>query len=321
MRAFALCLVLAGAAPAAAQPVFDSEVSVDQEAYAYGETISVRFAVHNESGETATMWAPSGCAPALRLGALEPPGEGGGCMLTEIPYVMPARGGFTWVWLLDPARLGVPDVDGEQTVEVSLAGSCGLGEYARTDSCSLGGSATFTAPRFIGGTLRIAYAPADADSVAALKRQYRPTVTDSTAYHTRTVEEWQIEGTPLSDAVAALGGNGVIQFAEVYRPFGPSDVFATSAESPVGRTTATPPAPNPTAATAAFTVRLAAPEAVTIDLVDVLGRRVATLHDGPLAGGADHRFVLQTRALPAGVYVVRVTGRSVRQSHRVTVAH
>lgn len=54
--------------------------------------------------------------------------------------------------------------------------------------------------------------------------------------------------------------------------------------------------------------------------MDLLGRRVAVLHDGPLAGGVDHRFVLSVRAVPAGVYAVRVHGERVRQSRRVTVA-
>jgi hypothetical protein len=43
---------------------------------------------------------------------------------------------------------------------------------------------------------------------------------------------------------------------------------------------------------------------VTVEAFDALGRRVATVHDGPLAAGS-HTLVLDASALPAGVYVVR----------------
>jgi hypothetical protein len=65
--------------------------------------------------------------------------------------------------------------------------------------------------------------------------------------------------------------------------------------------------PNPVGASAAqSTVAVALAEAadVRVAVYDVLGRRVAVLHSGDLAAGA-HRFGLDARALPAGVYVVR----------------
>ena len=56
-----LLLALVFAAPAAlAQPTFTAEASVDQKTYAYGEVITARFVVRNESGETATLWGSDG---------------------------------------------------------------------------------------------------------------------------------------------------------------------------------------------------------------------------------------------------------------------
>jgi hypothetical protein len=78
--------------------------------------------------------------------------------------------------------------------------------------------------------------------------------------------------------------------------------------------------PNPVGAFAQSTVAVALAEAadVRVAVYDVLGRRVAVLHEGPLAAGA-HRLALEARTLPAGVYVVRaVVGRTVL-SERVTV--
>ena len=63
--------------------------------------------------------------------------------------------------------------------------------------------------------------------------------------------------------------------------------------------------PNPTPAGARATLSLGAPSEVVADLVDVLGRRVARLHEGPLAAGR-HDLPIETAGLPPAPYLVRV---------------
>ncbi len=79
--------------------------------------------------------------------------------------------------------------------------------------------------------------------------------------------------------------------------------------------------PNPTAGTTALPLVLPAAARVEAAAFDVLGRRVALLHEGPLAAGR-HRLVLGA-GLPAGVYVVRAVVESGASaavlSRRVTV--
>jgi hypothetical protein len=67
------------------------------------------------------------------------------------------------------------------------------------------------------------------------------------------------------------------------------------------------PYPNPfrTEATVAFVLDRSA--AVTVEVFDALGRRVAVLHDGPLAARR-HAFEFRPRDLPTGVYYARVHG-------------
>ena len=100
----------------------------------------------------------------------------------------------------------------------------------------------------------------------------------------------------------------------------PERRFVVATEGEPGAVRLGPPVPNPTADQATFTVRLERPGPAAIDLVDLLGRRVAVLHDGPLSGGVDHPFRVSGEALPAGVYVVRVVAGGLRQSHRLVVA-
>lgn len=91
-------------------------------------------------------------------------------------------------------------------------------------------------------------------------------------------------------------------------PSAPADGFALSVY------------PNPTASHATVRFDLPTAQAVRVAVFDVLGRRVAVLHDGPLGAGA-HRLHLDAAALPAGVYVVRATGDGLAAMQRFTVVH
>ena len=75
------------------------------------------------------------------------------------------------------------------------------------------------------------------------------------------------------------------------------------------------PAPNPSRGTVDLTVRVAASQAVRVDVVDVLGRVVAVLHDGPLAAGA---HVVQFGSSAPGMYVVRARSSGGTATQRVT---
>ena len=78
-------------------------------------------------------------------------------------------------------------------------------------------------------------------------------------------------------------------------PGAPAEAFALSA-----------PSPNPASGAAVLTLTLGEAQRVRAEAYDALGRRVASLHDGPLGAGT-HRLTLDGSALPAGVYVVRVS--------------
>jgi hypothetical protein len=77
--------------------------------------------------------------------------------------------------------------------------------------------------------------------------------------------------------------------------------------------------PNPAAAPA-LALTVAEPQRVRAEAFDVLGRRVAVLHDGPVAPGTTVRLALGAAHLVAGTYVVRVTGETFTGSRTVTVA-
>lgn len=103
----------------------------------------------------------------------------------------------------------------------------------------------------------------------------------------------------------------------VTRTFTVGTGVATADEASAGLTVAWP-SPNPATARTALAIDAAQPLALRLTVVDATGRDVAVLHDGTLAAGA-HTFPLDTGALAAGVYVVRVEGEGVHLARPFTV--
>lgn len=78
--------------------------------------------------------------------------------------------------------------------------------------------------------------------------------------------------------------------------------------------------PNPALGPVAVHLVLDQAQRAEVALFDVQGRRVAVLHDGPMAVGR-HALLLDTAALPSGVYIVRLRGEAHSLSQRVSVLH
>ncbi|MEL7362974.1 MAG: T9SS type A sorting domain-containing protein [Bacteroidota bacterium] len=88
-------------------------------------------------------------------------------------------------------------------------------------------------------------------------------------------------------------------------------------DTPVG--TALTAAPNPFSASTTLSLTLTNAKNIEAVAYDVLGRRVAVLHEGVLAAGT-HALSFEAARLPAGVYVVRVLGDDLALTRRVTLA-
>ena len=80
------------------------------------------------------------------------------------------------------------------------------------------------------------------------------------------------------------------------------------------------PAPNPFSGTSRFTFTAREAQAVTVALYDALGRRVAVLFDGAVEANAVTTATVDGAGLPAGLYVVRVTGERFHATRTLTLA-
>ena len=134
--------------------------------------------------------------------------------------------------------------------------------------------------------------------------------TDFRSVYATVLERWLgLEG---ADVQAALG-----------RPFALLDVLPSSRSvSTDGRTSSSlalyPPTPNPMRGRGRVAFDLDVPGRVRLEVFDVRGRQVATALDGSLAAGA-HAVDLEVGALPAGVYVVRLSASGQSRTVQATV--
>jgi hypothetical protein len=81
----------------------------------------------------------------------------------------------------------------------------------------------------------------------------------------------------------------------------------------------TRPAPNPFHESATLTLTVTQPQQVEAMLYDVLGRRVATLHRGPVPAHQPTPLRVDGDVLSSGLYIVRVIGDGFAVSRKVTV--
>ena len=143
---------------------------------------------------------------------------------------------------------------------------------------------------------------------------------DPTTFHARS-----LLASPRHGALFVAGG-----FQGILRGSGHAGIVAVTPAAPFMPVSGEPDAPtagdvtlalagpNPFRSNTALILTLPTAQAVEASLYDVLGRRVAVLHDGPLGAGT-HTLSVHGPALPAGVYVARVSGASFSVSKTLTL--
>ena len=98
------------------------------------------------------------------------------------------------------------------------------------------------------------------------------------------------------------------------------DAFAVAAEpQPGGGLGLAPPSPNPARGRVTLTLTVGDAQAVTVEIVDVLGRRVAELYGGLAVPGAPLRLGAELGALAPGRYLVRARGEGFVATQPLTV--
>jgi photosystem II stability/assembly factor-like uncharacterized protein len=113
------------------------------------------------------------------------------------------------------------------------------------------------------------------------------------------------------------GENGVLLRTET--DGGGCVAVATEPEAPPAEYALSAVWPNPVRERATLTLRVDRPQRVTVEVLDVQGRRVAKAFGGEVAAGAVVPVALDLGGLASGTYVVRVRGEGFEDSRQVVV--
>jgi len=102
----------------------------------------------------------------------------------------------------------------------------------------------------------------------------------------------------------------------------PIAAHAVAAEAPASATGAalSMAGPNPFASSTVLRLEVDRAQSVRAEVFDGTGRRVAVLHEGPVAPGDALALPLDGTSFSAGIYVVRVTGDGWQTSRRLVLA-
>ncbi|HMB92349.1 MAG TPA: T9SS type A sorting domain-containing protein, partial [Rhodothermales bacterium] len=77
--------------------------------------------------------------------------------------------------------------------------------------------------------------------------------------------------------------------------------------------------PNPFNPQTSFTVAVAQPQAVTIEVYNVLGRRVAVRFEGEMSADRTRTLVWEAGDRPSGLYFIRAVGERFNETRQVTL--
>lgn len=77
--------------------------------------------------------------------------------------------------------------------------------------------------------------------------------------------------------------------------------------------------PNPFNPQAQFNLALSEEQDVSIAIFDVMGRQVATIHEGELSANQSHEFTVDGAGLASGAYMIRVVGENFAETRRITL--
>jgi hypothetical protein len=152
------------------------------------------------------------------------------------------------------------------------------------------------------------------------------------AYHEAISREFQLR----SDSVAAFAYTEAfsrefeVRHAAVYVPFAYHEAFSRAFHA-MGYTPPAdvtdlplmfafhPPSPNPSVGGALLRFDLPVRKTVTVDVLDVQGRRVQTLADRRAFPAGRHSLRMERGRLPSGLYFVRVLAGENHQTRRLVV--
>jgi hypothetical protein len=271
----------------------ETEIWTDKATYQEGEVMLVTLKVSNPDQTTYT-WTTHCNKPTLDFDGLHL--DYTVCSTYTEPFQFTPGSWRSWTFTLQPNVLGLPQTNGEHELVVYFA--------------HLSDTVHFSAPMYLGGRVQARISlSANPDSVAAARDALQATVISSREWPNIIEEVWEIVGMTIEEADAAYDGPDV-DVRIIERTLDYVELISVDLDRPpeIPARTSVEVYPNPFKGSSTVHVRTNSTGHVSIEILDLAGRRVATAFDGLLRAGSDHEFTLSLDGRPSGLYIWRVVG-------------
>ena len=266
----------------------------------WGDAEALSGTVASGATETVTLTADaSGLAPGTYAGTLTIRSNDPATPVTRVPLELTLAEAAP-VAALSPGAVSADVPRGETAERTVTVSNAGTGDLDWALGAASGDLPSWLAVSPAGGTLS-AGESAEVTLTMAPGTAYAPATTETAALALTSNDPGG--ALPLDvtmNVLAGVGTEGLLDFEGPY-------VLGEVAPNPIGQR-----------ASAAFAVREA--QTVTAEVLDLLGRRVALVHEGAVPAMTPLALEIDAGALASGAYVLVVRGDAFTASRRVTVA-
>lgn len=220
-------------------------------------------------------------------------------LLAEIEYEFPPRTSYTSEYIIDPKRLGLPNMDGVDTLISRYSW------YTETTSTFIMDTVSISAPAYKGGQVLIDYSiNAPVSDIEALRDSMNATVMTSDTLLTLISERWQTSGFVLDSLVTKYKDDPRILNLYADREIFLDSLFVTNVDNSVDYEidfTLYQNYPNPFNPVTTISYELPTRAFVKLTIYNIIGQIVDTLVNNEQERGR-HQIVWDASSLPSGVY-------------------
>ncbi|MBN4056357.1 hypothetical protein JYT20_01415 [Rhodothermus sp. AH-315-K08] len=281
-----------------------SESTVDKASYGAGEVIQVTMRLTNAGNEVVVL--KSDCnGPAFSVDEVELFYQA--CVAYTHAFWFAPGSWLEFGWTMAPNELGLPENDGTHRLVARFA--------------HLADTLHFQAAASEGFVVDISFDTGiHPDTLSSIKGRLNATVLDHQDFgNGSTHERWQTRGQTVTESLPIYTAHPSLRYFEPARFLGNITQVGTEPEELPVEITVSAAYPNPFSNRTSFSVTVASPQVVLVDMYDVLGRSVGRLYRGLMLPGTEYPMSFHADGHVAGLYTYRVTGEFFRATGHVTL--
>lgn len=273
------------------------KVSTDSSSYSQGQSIKIMVSILNNSNSEFSLETSSSCQAEFILNHFNSL-DNKDCTC-DIIYLTFQPGDLRqWYWTFDPKIYGLPSETDEQRL---------IGYFPGT---GMRDTIMFRAPQFLGGQLFVVISNEIPDSLFnSLKDSLNVEVLQSSIYDTVREEIWQIYGYSIKSIISSFSNDARFQVIDFVRSTEYDSVTITGLKEDIlvnDYDLISDLYPNPFNPVTSINILLKQTQTITINIYNILGEFITTLHDGRLFASKNYKFSFKTTNLPSGLYIVQI---------------